>query len=155
MPEFKSGLPHVEVKPQKLSENYIIDLKVNFDPKTGKATPDESDKKDLVALIQTYKDQCGVEAMKRLIKTGQAQPEDFADDGKSGMDTTLVPDTAQGRANLAAAAAQQTDQIKADLNLPDNAADLTEDQLNAIIKSYIEKNPDKFIKTQEVKNDAQ
>lgn len=155
MPEFKSGLPHVEVKPQKLSENYIIDLKVNFDPKTGKAIPDESDKKDLVALIQTYKDQCGVEAMKRLIKTGQAQPEDFSDDGKSGMDTTIVPDTAQGRANLAAAAAQQTDQIKQNLNLPDDANNMTDEQLTALIKGYIEKNPDKFIKSSEVKQDAQ
>lgn len=43
--------------------------------------------------IQKCKDLCGIEYMKMLLKTGQAKPEDFYDDGKSGVDTTVFPET--------------------------------------------------------------
>ena len=48
---------------------------------------------DLFELVQQGKTQAGVDYMKHLLATGQAVPEDFYDDGKSGLDTTLMPKT--------------------------------------------------------------
>lgn len=42
--------------------------------------------------IQECEKLCGMEYMKMLLKTGQASVEDFYDDGKSGIDTTVFPE---------------------------------------------------------------
>lgn len=46
---------------------------------------------DLVEMTQSYKNECGIEAMKLLLKSGQASPEDFADDGTGSADSTQFP----------------------------------------------------------------
>lgn len=73
-------------------KDVIIKLKLDFDPKTGSTTPNEDEKIDLVPLIQSYKDQCGMEYVQKLLRTGYATPDKFADDGKHGGDATLPTD---------------------------------------------------------------
>lgn len=47
---------------------------------------------DLQEEVQKCKELCGVEYMKMLLKTGQAKPEDFYDDGNSGFDMNQIPE---------------------------------------------------------------
>lgn len=148
-----SELRKVQGPTRELNERYMVDLKVKFDPETGATVPDESDLIDLEALIQTYKDQCGMELAQKLIKTGQAQPEDFKDDGKRSGEVPTELETAQGRANAALAATAHAEALAKGLDLPKDAAKLTDDQLTAIIaKTIQEKYPD-IIKKEEVKAD--
>lgn len=47
---------------------------------------------DLQAEINARLDDAGFNAMRTLIMTGQAKPEDFYDDGKHGFDNTVLPE---------------------------------------------------------------
>lgn len=140
------GFPPVVVQPIKCDERMMIDLKVKFDPKTGKTTPDESQKIDLVELIQTYKDQCGMELAKKLIRTGQVPPDAFKDDGKHSYDASIIPETAQARDNAANAQKAQVDAMASALGIPADYGKLTDDQLTTFIKEYISRNESKFVK---------
>lgn len=147
-------LGHVVREPiaVKADERFIINLKVKFDPETGSTTPDESDKVDLVDLIQTYKDQCGMELAQRLLRTGQADPSQFADDGKHSGDVPEGYDNPQTLANAALVAKGNADVLAQALGLPDNAATLSDEQLAAIIgKTIMEKYPN-LIKKEETPN---
>lgn len=145
MPDKKycPGFPKVDIQPIDCSDHFMADLKVKVN-EDHTVSPDESNLVDLDAMTQTYKDQCGMEAAKRLLKLGQAQPSDFADDGKGNYDGSIIPETAQERANAAVAAGLQLDAIKAKYGIDPNAK-LTEDQVNAIIKEYIQQNAAQFV----------
>lgn len=138
------GFPTVIVKATKCDERMMVDLKVKKD-EDGNVIPDESNLVDLDALIQTYKDQCGMELAKKMLKLGQATPEDFVDDGKGNYDSSAIPETPQARANAAVAAKAQADAVKQKFGIPTDQ-DLTQEQFENLIKSYISANPDKFIK---------
>lgn len=73
-------------------KDVLIKTKLKFDPETGSTEVDESETIDLVEMIQTYKDQCGVEYVQRLIKMGMATPTQFMDDGKHGGDASAPTD---------------------------------------------------------------
>lgn len=136
--------------PAVLEDRYLVNLKVKFDPSTGSTEPDESDLVDLEELIQSYKDQCGMEAALKAIKTGMKTIDDFKDDGKHSGEVPRELETAQGRANAALDAQAKTAALADKLGVPLNAK-LTEDQLTAIISKTInEKYPD-MIKKEEVK----
>lgn len=121
----------------KSTQRYICDPTVIVDPATGSTKPDYSNKIDLVALIQTYKDQCGMELAKRLIKQG-VDPAVFADDGKhSGDVTDPTLQSPQAIANAALANAEAVAQIKKALGLPDNANALSEEQLSTLVGKVI------------------
>lgn len=64
----------------------------NIDKKTLCTSPvfEEYDSQE---EIQKCKELCGIEYMRMLLKTGQAKAEDFYDDGKSGIDTTVFPES--------------------------------------------------------------
>lgn len=143
------GYPTVILKATKCDERMMVDLKVKKD-KDGNVTPDESNLVDLDALIQTYKDQCGMELAKKMLNLGQATPEDFADDGKGSYDSSMIPETPQDRANAAVAAKAQADAVKQKFGIPIDQ-DLTQEQFENLIKSYISANPEKFIKPAETK----
>jgi len=153
------GVIIFESEDQDCSKRTMINLGVKFDPATGSTTPDESDVIDLVDLIQTYKDQCGVEMAQKLIKTGQALPEDFADDGKHSGDSTLPQfQSPQALANAAVQSQAATKQILDALGLNESAIKLSDDQLTSIVEKVIaEKFPDiyKHPDTPEVKPDAE
>lgn len=136
------------------NQPYMIDVKVTFDPETGSTTPDESNKVDLVALIQTYKDQCGMELAKKLLKNGQADAADFADDGKHSFELPEDLDTAQGRANAAILARAQAEAFAEKFGVP-AGVNLSEEQLAAIIAKTIETKYPDLIKKEEAKPDAE
>lgn len=141
--------------PTPANDPYMIDLKVAFDPATGSTKPDESNKVNLVELIQTYREQCGMELAKKLIKNGQATQADFADDGQHSGEVPADLDTAQGRANAEIAARAQVEALAAKYGIPTGVS-LTEEQLAAIISKTIEsKFPDLVKKQEEVKTDAE
>lgn len=78
----KTGLP----------KDTLTNQKLDFDSKTGSTKVNSEDKVDLYCLIQTYKDQCGVEYIMGLVSKGMANPDKFADDGKHGGDASLAID---------------------------------------------------------------
>lgn len=135
----------------KAVEPFMPDLKVKFDPKTGATTPDESNLINLDELIQTYKDQCGMELAKKMLANGLATQADFADDGKHSGNVPSNLETAQGRANAAVKAGATTDALAKALGVN---ASMTEEQLAAIIGKVIQEKYPEIIKT-EVKNDGE
>jgi len=124
----------------KPDSKLMVQLGVKKDD-DGNVIPDQSNLIDLDALIQTYKDQCGMELAKRLIRIGQATPDDFRDTGKGNYDGTNIPINATDRANAAVLAKNNADAMASELGV---TQDMTEDQLTAIIQQYIQNNPDKF-----------
>lgn len=132
------------------NEPYMAKLKVQVN-EDGTVVPDESDLVNLDELIQTYKDQCGMDMAVRMMKLGQIDPASLADDGKHSADLSVVPDTAQGIANAAIAAKGNVASIKAQLGL-DPSQEIPDDVMDSIIRDYISKNLDKFVQpTVEVK----
>lgn len=125
-------------KPVKADERYMIDLKVKVDGLS--AVPDESNKIDLVKLIQTYKDQCGMEMARKLIKIGQVPPDAFADDGKHSFDCSNVPSTPQDVANALVRANNNVDAMRKEFNIP--VGDINGEQLEAILNAYFSKHPE-------------
>lgn len=71
-----------------LSSPYVDSWELELDPSTGSTHAVKGDCIDFVAQIQTFKDQCGIEAMTRDIAAGRALPSDYADDGAHGGDFT-------------------------------------------------------------------
>lgn len=149
-----NGVPIRERKPQNLDARYLIQLKVTFNPETGETEPDESDTIDLVAMIQTYKDQCGMEGALRMLKTGQVTAEALADDGKHGIDATKLPANAQEVANALLRSTEFKDQFAEKFGIPKGAENLTDDQLSNLIGKKVEEILGNYIKKQEVKDNA-
>lgn len=143
--------------PVKCDVRQFIQLGVKFDPATGSTSPDESNIIDLVELTQTYKDQCGMELAKRLLKNGMATPEQFQDDGKHSGDATLPGlESAQAAANAAIAAEKNVEAMLQQLGMDKNVLTLSEDQLSALIsKTISEKFPQLIQHKQETKPDAE
>lgn len=137
------------VEATKAYEPFMANLKVKFDPATGSTIPDESDLVDLDKLIQTYKDQCGMELARKLIKQGIATDGDFADDGKHSGNVPAYLETAQGRANAAVLAKNQADALAATLGV---SSTMTEEQLTAIISKTIAEKFPQMIKQEAAKD---
>lgn len=82
------GFAYVPPEASKLDEKFLVQAKPVLDPKTGETKIDESDKLDLVELIQSYKGQCGIEFMLKQMKLGVVTSESIADDGKHSGDAS-------------------------------------------------------------------
>lgn len=76
----------------KCDDVYLIKLGVKVDKETMRTVPDESDKVNLVELIQSYKDSVGIDAILRGIQSGQIDPAMIADNGKMSGDIADLPD---------------------------------------------------------------
>lgn len=55
-------------------------------------TNENVEKLNLYQLTQSFKKECGMELMKTLLRSGQASPEDFMDNGNLSGDDTLPKD---------------------------------------------------------------
>lgn len=75
-----------------LPKDILIQIKLDFDKKTGSTKVNEDDKLDLYKLIQSYKGQCGVEYIRQLIAKGMLNPAAVADDGQHGGDASIPTD---------------------------------------------------------------
>lgn len=93
---------------------------------------------DLVAEIQACRNMCGVELMRTLLSQGKAKPEDFYDDGNSGIDTSVIPGSVHDAAKAAEAGQQQFAALAKALGVEDGEA-LTAAQLEKALTAYIAK----------------
>lgn len=137
--QVKRTLPHPTVNPfgfpsparcvNKIAEHdVIIKTKLDFDPATGKTTVNQEEKIELYPLIQSYKDQCGMEYVQKLIRTGYATADKFADDGKHGGEVPASTDINDAyRASMAAKSS--SDKLSAALGLDLSTA--TPEQIQA------------------------
>jgi len=89
-----------------------------YDPETGCYTPTFVDV-DLEAEIESCKDMCGVALMKNQLARGLAKPEDFYDDGRSGVDVSQIPATVHEANAKANEASQQLAELAKALGLKD------------------------------------
>lgn len=111
----------------KADKRYLDTYGVELDKATGTTKVVVTGKIDLVEMIQANKDLCGMELVKKMIATGQADPSEFADDGAHGGDFSLGsdPTTVYMAAQEAAARASKASQELAALGL-------TEEQIKTI-----------------------
>lgn len=115
----------------------IIKYGLEHDKETGNTIPVVAEEIDIAELVNSFKEQTGVEQALRLISSGQATADQFADDGKHGADLTQIPDYAGDllRQNIELQA--QKELIKEQYGLSD--ADLEGKDLEAVIKAAVEK----------------
>lgn len=106
----------------KADEKFLDQFDIEFDKETGNTKVVKVGKINLVEQIQTYKDDCGLELMKKMLAQG-TDPAVFADDGSHGGDTTLphdlntayaVAQEAKAKADAVAAKIGATDYAKVD-----------------------------------------
>lgn len=86
------GTPIRKVDPVDCSQKLLPQFGLELDKETGCTYSVVKDSIDLDALIQTYKDSCGMEAAQLLLKRGLASPEDFAAKPGDYGDTSDLPD---------------------------------------------------------------
>lgn len=75
-----------------ISQRKLAQFGLELDKETGSTKVVEKDPIDLFELIQSYKDECGMEAAQRLIARGLASPDDFAAQPVDYGDTSQLPD---------------------------------------------------------------
>lgn len=146
------GYPIVDIPPVKPRKTYIINVTADLDPKTGSTTPNYKDTVDLEELVQTYRDQCGMDAALRLLKTGQATQADFADDGNHSGETNEDLENIQMVSNAAILASKGTASLADQLDLPEGAEKMTEEQLATLIAKTIQEKYPNMIKKEDKPN---
>ena len=83
---------------------------------------------DLQAEIDARINDCGFTYMQTLLRTGQAKPSDFADDGMHGIDATVIPETVHDAHRLAEENNAQLQELAKALGLQDGDV-LTQDMI--------------------------
>ena len=111
--------------------------RMKLDKKTGTVEP-VYEAFDLQPEIDACQELAGVDYMKKLLKTGQATPEDFYDDGKSGIDNTLLPKTVHEAKALADQNNAQIAELCKTIGVPEGET-LTGAQLESYLKDYVRK----------------
>lgn len=133
------GTPIREFKPRYsklVSEKTIKQYGLELDKETGSTYVVEKDPLDLHALIQSYKDQCGMTLAQNLMKRGLATQDDFAAKPGDYGDTSTLPDNINDayQANLKAeqaAGSVDLSQFKTDADIKNYVDKLVADQLAA------------------------
>lgn len=117
-----------------------------LDKETGTTHIEAKDPLDLHALIQTFRDQCGMTAAQNLIKRGLAEPEDFAAKPGDYGDTSMLPDNLNDayQASLSANQAAKA-----------SGVDLGQFKTEADIKAYVDKMVSEQLKAAEAAKAAQ
>lgn len=108
-----------------------------YDQETGAVLP-IIEMVDIEEEIQACRNMCGVELMRTLLSQGKAKPEDFYDDGNSGIDVSLIPGSVHEAAKAAEAGQQQFAELAKALGIEDGEA-LTAQQLEKALTAYISK----------------
>lgn len=76
----------------KADTRTIKQFGVEVDKNTGDTNIVITGELDLVELIQSYKDSCGLEYCQKLIKQGLVSEDAFADDGRHSVDASYPTD---------------------------------------------------------------
>lgn len=143
------GTPIRDVLPVDCSQKELAQFGLELDKETGSTYVVVKDPIDLDALIQSYKDQCGMELAQLQIKRGLASPEDFAAEPGDYGDTSTLPDNIND-AYRASLVAQQSginlEQFKTDADI--------EAYVKAQVKAQLEAQAKAQQQTTEVKDNA-
>lgn len=86
------GTPIREVPTTDCSQKELAQFGLELDKETGNTFVVQKEPIDLDELVQSYKDQCGMEQAQLLIARGLASPEDFAAKPGDYGDTSNLPD---------------------------------------------------------------
>lgn len=117
------------------TDRFQVEYDAVLNKETGQFETKIVGKTDIVEITQSFKDQCGIEAMKLAIAKGQ-DPAIFADDGNHGGDfsgrPTNLNDAYRAALNSQQAAAQILGELGID-NIPDGA------DIDALISEAIKK----------------
>lgn len=108
-----------------------------LDKETGTVTPIIQEV-DLYEEIQSCERMCGLELMKTLLAQGKAKPEDFYDDGHSGVDVASVPSSVHEAQALAEQGQQQFAALAKALGIEEGET-LNAAQLEKALTTYIAK----------------
>lgn len=131
------GTPVRECKPTRSDKIYkkeIAQFGLELDQKTGSTVVVSKDPLDLDALIQSYKDQCGMEMAQLMIKRGLASTDDFAAKPGDYGDTSTLPDNL----NDAYQAAQVAQKAAGNINLSQFKSDKDiQDYVNKVIAQQL------------------
>lgn len=133
------------------ANKFIYKYSLEVDEKTHRTTPIVVEKVDICKLVQSYKDECGLEAAMRLIKLGRASPEDFCDDGKHGFDITQVPTFAGDALKQLEPGIKQADTLKKLLGIP-ASVEINSDNLDSIVSLYVKKKVDETLAASQADN---
>lgn len=124
------GTPIRKVKGVNCNVRTIPQFGLVLDKETGTTYLEAKDPLDLHALVQTFRDQCGMTAAQNLIKRGLADPNDFAAAPGDYGDTSALPDNIN-------------DAYQASLKAKSAAAfqgvNLSQFKSDADIKAYVDK----------------
>lgn len=126
-----------------LSDPYVDVLGLELDKETGNTNVVVTGKRNTVEEIQSFKDECGLEAALRDISSGLLNPASLCDDGKHGGDfsspTMLAPMSNRIEETRAASAYADAAARKAGMDLDALHGDKVEEYLSGLIKAQIEK----------------
>lgn len=92
---------------------------------------------DLRSFIEEASKNCGLEYVLKLMKAGQIQPGDIADDGQHGVDATKVPSYIGDLKAQAEANAAQGEQLYKSLGL-DPKKSYTDEELKAAVAAALQ-----------------
>lgn len=120
------GTPIREVLPTDCSKKELAQFGLELDKETGSTVVVEKDPIDLDELIQSYKDQCGMEQAQMLIARGLASADDFAAQPGDYGDTSTLPDNIN-------------DAYQANLKAQESGVDLTQFKTDKDIQDYVNK----------------
>lgn len=118
------GTPIREVKPTDCSKKELAQFGLELDKETGSTFVVEKDPLDLDALVQTFKEQCGMELAQLQIKRGLASPDDFAAQPGDYGDTSTLPDNIN-------------DAYRASLEAQESGINLSQFKSDADIEAYV------------------
>lgn len=140
------GTPIRKVKGVKCNVRTIPQFGLVLDKETGTTHLEAKDPLDLHALIQTFRDQCGMTAAQNLIKRGLADSQDFAAQPGDYGDTSTLPDNLNDayQASLAGKKAAKA-----------SGVDLGKLRTEADIKAYVDKMVSEKLKAVEAAKAAQ
>lgn len=120
------GTPIRAAVPSDCSKKDLAQFGLELDKETGSTYVVQKDPIDLDELIQSYKDQCGMELAQLQIKRGLASPDDFAAVPGDYGDTSMLADNIN-------------DAYQASMKAQSAGIDLGQFKSEADIKAYVEK----------------
>lgn len=98
-------------------------------------------KKSWQEEIEANKDNCGMELMRKQLRQGLIKPEDLYDDGKGGVDTTVIPSTVHEARKKADSINKSLADLAQELGLSEEdalTAKALEEKLTAAVKAKYE-----------------
>ena len=135
------GVKKPVIKPYVVkNDDHIIVERMHVDKKTLIVSP-VFGKTSWQEEIDSNVGNCGMELMKKQLRQGIISPEDLYDDGKGGVNTTVIPETVHEARKNSDALQKSLADLARDLGLSEEdaiTAKALEEKLTAAVKSKYE-----------------